>query len=205
MLDALILDLGNVLAFHDNARLFQEMARAFRSTPEAVKLRLDGGLWERVNRGQLPGDTLRQELVARLGAELSPEAWFALWNCHFTVHDAMVRLVESLVGRVKLVLLSNTHDQHVAFLRPRLPVLERFDALVLSYEVGLIKPEPGIYEQALRVAGVSAARAAFFDDVPLYAEAATRLGIHGRVFTTADTFRSQARELGLPLPPNGEE
>lgn len=199
MVDALILDLGNVLAFHDNALLFREMAQAFHVDPAAMQARLDGGLWERVNRGQLPGDSLRRELVERLGHEVTPEAFFALWSCHFTLHHEMVRLVERLVERLPVVLLSNTHDQHVAYLRPLLPVLERFQGLVLSYELGLIKPEPGIYQRALELAGVAPARAAFFDDVPRYAEAATALGLHGRVFTTAAAFADDARALGLPV------
>ncbi|MBL8919603.1 MAG: HAD-IA family hydrolase [Myxococcaceae bacterium] len=195
MIDALILDLGNVLAFHDNEKLFSELARAFGSTREAVRARLDGGLWERVNRGLLPGDALRRELVARLGAELGPVEWFNLWNCHFTLHDEMVREVERLVGRIRLVLLSNTHDQHVAYLRPRLPVLERFDGLVLSCEVGAMKPDEAVYRKALELARVPASRAAFFDDVPRYADAATALGLHGRVFTTAAAFREHLRAL----------
>ncbi|MEW6433008.1 MAG: HAD family phosphatase [Myxococcota bacterium] len=196
MIDAVILDLGNVLAFHDNEKLFTEMASAFRVTRDELRARLEGGLWDRVNRGQLPGDALRQELVARLGQELSPDAWFALWNCHFTIHEEMVRTVEQLVGRVRLVLLSNTHDQHVAWLRPRLPVLERFDGLVLSYEVGAIKPERLIYERALAAAAVPPGRAVFFDDVARYAEAAAQVGLHGRVFTTAGRFREDLRTLG---------
>lgn len=198
MIDAVILDLGNVFAFHDNEKLFAEMASAFQVTREELRGRLEGGLWDRVNRGQLPGDALRQELVARLGHELSPDAWFELWNCHFTIHDDMVRAVEQLVGRVRLVLLSNTHDQHVAWLRPRLPVLERFDALVLSYEVGAIKPERLIYERALAAAAVPPERAVFFDDVARYAEAAAQVGMHGRVFTTATRFRDDLRVLGGP-------
>lgn len=200
MLDAVLLDLGNVLAFHDNALLFRKMAEAFRTTPEEMRARLDGGLWERVNRGQLPGDSLRQELVARLGHELSAEAWFRVWNCHFTLHEPMARAVERLLGRVRLVLLSNTHDQHVAYLLPLLPVLERFDGLVLSYQVGLIKPEPGIYQRALEVAGVPASRAAFFDDVQAYADAATAQGIHGRLFTTVEGFFADLAALGVSVP-----
>jgi glucose-1-phosphatase len=199
MIDALILDLGNVLVFHDNERLFKEMARAFDSEREAMRQRLDGGLWDRVNRGQLPGDALRQELVARLGHDLSPEDWFTLWNCHFTVNDEMILEVERLVGRIRLVLLSNTHDQHIEFLRPKLPLLQRFDGLILSYEVGHVKPEPQIYERAIELAGVSPERIAFFDDVEGYAEAATRLGLRGRVFTTAGVFREQLKALRSDL------
>src|SRR4051812_43378609 len=118
-LDALILDLGNVLAWHDNDKLFAEMARAFGTTPPAMKERLDGGLWERVNRGQLPGDSLRLELVKRLGKEISAKEWFEVWNCHFTLNEPMISMVQFLVGQVKLVLLSNTHDQHIEYLRPK--------------------------------------------------------------------------------------
>lgn len=195
MIDALILDLGNVLAFHDNELLFSEMARAFGTTREAMRARLDGGLWDRVNRGSLPGDALREELCARLGGSLTPAQWLELWNCHFRVYEEMVREVELLVGRVRLVLLSNTHDQHIAFLRPKLPVLSRFDGLVLSYEVGAVKPEPRMYERAIEVAGVPAERAAFFDDVERYAQAAQAFGLHGRVFTTVSAFREQLRAL----------
>jgi putative hydrolase of the HAD superfamily len=198
-LDALILDLGNVLAFHDNTKLFGELARAFHTTDEEMKARLDGGLWDRVNRGQLPGDALRQELVDRLGHSISPAEWLEVWNCHFSINDAMVAHVEKLVGRVRLVLLSNTHDQHVGFLRPRLPVLSRFDALVLSYEVGMVKPERGIYERATDVAGVPPWRAAFFDDVERYAVAASDSGLHGRVFHSAAEFPAQLGALGVTL------
>lgn len=194
-LDAVLLDLGNVLAFHDNALLFERMAQTFGTTREAMQARLDGGLWDRVNRGLLPGPALLAELNARLGAQVDPQTWFALWNCHFTINAPMVDEVERWLGRVRWVLLSNTHDQHVAFLRPKLPVLERFDGLVLSYEVGAIKPEPAIYRRALEVARVAPERAAFFDDVPRYAEAASALGIHGRVFSSVDQFRRDLSAL----------
>jgi putative hydrolase of the HAD superfamily len=195
MIDAVILDLGNVLVFHDNEKLFSELARAFHTTREAIRDRLDGGLWERVNRGQLPGDALRAELVSRLGHEVGPAEWFALWNCHFTLHHEMISVVERLVGTVRLVLLSNTHDQHVAFLRPQLPVLERFEGLVLSCAEGLLKPERAIYQRALTLAAVPAERAVFFDDVERYAAGARELGMHGRVFTTAAQFERDLAAL----------
>ena len=196
-LDALVLDLGNVLAFHDNDLLFRELGRAFGVTPQSLKERLDGGLWDRVNRGQLPGDALRQELVTRLGKDITPAAWFDLWNCHFTINEPMVGVVGFLVGQLKLVLLSNTHDQHVAWLRPRLPVLEQFDALVLSYEVGAVKPERVMYERALAAAGTLPWKTAFFDDVQRYAVGATQVGMHGRVFTTVEQFTEDLAKLGF--------
>ena len=196
-LDAIILDLGNVLAFHDNTKLFAEMAGYFGTTPDAMKARLDGGLWERVNRGQLPGDTLRVELVQRLGKDITPSAWFDLWTCHFTLNEPMISMVNFLVGQTKLVLLSNTHDQHIQYLEPILPIMKSFDARVFSCEVGLIKPEKAIYEKALAAAGTLPWKTVFFDDVKAYATAATQVGMHGRVFTTVEQFTDDLAKLGF--------
>jgi HAD superfamily hydrolase (TIGR01509 family) len=118
-----------------------------------------------------------------------------LWNCHFTVNQPMVKAVEALEGRFKRVLLSNTHDLHVRFLRERLPLLARFDGLVLSCEVGHVKPEPEIYRRALEVAQCAPREAAFFDDVSAYVEGARAVGIRARVFTTVERFEADLEEL----------
>ena len=195
MLDALILDLGNVLVFHDNALLFQKMAAAFQTTPESMRARIEKDVWERANTGRLPGDALRLELQQALGEELSPERFVQLWNCHFQINVPMVQRVEALVGKLKLCLLSNTHDLHFEPLRPQLPVLEKFDVLVLSYEEGLMKPAPALYRTALKRLGVAPERAAFFDDVQSYADGASAVGISGRLFTDVETFDRQLAQL----------
>jgi putative hydrolase of the HAD superfamily len=101
---------------------------------------------------------------------------------------------------VKLVLISNTNDLQWRFLRPQLPLLERFSALVLSHELGLAKPDPEIFRSALRRVGRPPEACAFFDDIPAFVDAARALGIQGQVFTTAANFRVQLARLGLGDP-----
>jgi putative hydrolase of the HAD superfamily len=139
-------------------------------------------------------------VAAAAGTDLDPAAFAAVWSSHFTVHQAVLPLVESLIGRVKLLVVSNTNADHIEAVRPRLPLLDRFDGLVFSHEVGVAKPAPGIFQEALRRAGTPAHRAVFFDDVPAYVEAARALGLHAEVFTDAPTFRRQLATLGLTTP-----
>ena len=194
---AVLLDLGNVLVFHDNGLLFRRLgARAGLPAAEAER-RLSGTSWTAANRGLLGAEGIRRDVCGSLGVDLPAEEFNPLWSSHFTVHEAVLPRVEGLVGRVKLVLLSNTNVLHVAWLRPRLPVLERFDHLVLSCEVGLVKPEPAIFKEALARVGCAPEEAAFFDDLPEYVPAANALGIRGHVFTTAEAFDAQLRALGL--------
>lgn len=194
---AVILDLGNVLVFHDNALLFRRLGARAGLPPEEAARRLTGAGWTAANRGLLDAEGIRRDVCGALGVELPMEEFAPLWSSHFTVHDAVLPRVEGLVGRVKLVLLSNTNPLHVAWLRPRLPLLERFDAVLMSCEVGHVKPEPAFFRLALERAGCEPQEAVFFDDLPEFVEAANAVGIRGQLFTDAPAFDAQLKALGL--------
>jgi putative hydrolase of the HAD superfamily len=194
---AVLLDLGNVLVFHDNALLFARLGARAGLLPEEAARRLTGAGWTAANRGLLDAEGIRQDVCRALGVDLPMAEFAPLWSSHFTPHDAVLPRVEGLVGRVKLVLVSNTNALHVAYVKPRLPLLSRFDALVMSCEVGAVKPEPRIFQLALERAGCAPDEAAFFDDLPEFVEAANALGIRGHLFTDAATFDTQLKALGL--------
>lgn len=197
-IEAVIFDLGNVLVFHDNALMYHRLGERAGLSGEAVARALAGReLFEGTNRGRLDAAGIRREVCRALGLDLAPDEFAALWSCHFTVNEAVLPLVEGLAGRVKLVLLSNTNALHTAYLRPRLPVLERFDHLLFSNEVGLVKPEAAFFQEALDRAGVAPESAAFFDDHPPFVEAARALGIRAFVFRDTDEFAGHLRALGL--------
>ena len=197
MIDAVLLDLGNVLLFHDNGLLTRRFAERCGLSPEEVQRRLPQRFWDAINVGRIQGPALRAEACRALGVELSPEEFHALFNSHFTVHEAVLPQVERLIGRVRLGLLSNTNSEHAAWFRPRIPLLERFDAVLLSHEIGTAKPDPAFYRAGLARLGARPEATAFFDDVPAYVEAAKALGIRALQFTDAPTFARQLAALGL--------
>jgi putative hydrolase of the HAD superfamily len=60
----------------------------------------------------------------------------------------------------------------------RLRLDEEFDEILLSFEVGIHKPDAGIYREALRrLGGVAPERSVFVDDQPPYCDGAAVLGI----------------------------
>ncbi|HYY08115.1 MAG TPA: HAD-IA family hydrolase [Actinomycetota bacterium] len=60
----------------------------------------------------------------------------------------------------------------------RLGLEDEFDATLLSFEIGLHKPDPRIYREALRRLGdVAPGRAVFVDDQTEYCDGAAALGI----------------------------
>jgi putative hydrolase of the HAD superfamily len=60
----------------------------------------------------------------------------------------------------------------------RLGIGEEFEEILLSFEVGMHKPDAGIYREALRRLGdVAPGRAVFVDDQQVYCDGAAALGI----------------------------
>jgi putative hydrolase of the HAD superfamily len=200
-IEVVFLDLGNVLAFHDDDVLFRRLSEYGGAPPEVIRERLLA-LWDPCNRGTLAGDQLRRAISQASGATtvMDAQTFFEVWTCYFRIHQEVLPMVEALLGRAKVALISNTNEMQWHFLRPQLPLLERFSAHVLSYELGLAKPDPEIFRAALRRLGNPPDACAFFDDVPAFVDAAAALGIKGQVFTDAANFRVQLARLGLADP-----
>ncbi len=197
-IQAVFLDLGNVLAFHDDAVLFRRMSDWGGAAPDQIRERMLA-LWDPINRGVLAGEALRRAVCQAAGSDavMDEASFFALWNCHFRIHQEILPMVEALLGQVKVVLLSNTNELHWRYIRPLVPQFDRFHGFVISCDLVLAKPDPAIFHSALKLAGVAPGEAAYFDDIKLFVDAACALGIHGRVFTDAATFREQLAELNV--------
>jgi len=194
------LDLGNVLVFHDDDVLCRRLSAFGGDPPDLIRQRLLK-LWEPFNRGTLAGEELRRAVcqAAGLTTVLDWEVFIPAWTCHFTPHHEVFPLVRNLLRQVPVSLISNANAIHWSAARPMVPLVEEFAHLILSCEVRLVKPEREIFRTAIDRAGCPAEACAFFDDVPDFVKAASALGIHGRVFTTAAQFRVQLAELGLTV------
>ena len=98
------------------------------------------------------------------------ETGIELWD------DALPVVGELRRRGVKTALISNCSHSTRAVV-DRLGLAEAFDTIVLSFEVGLRKPDPAIYRVGLDRLGVTADRAVFVDDQPDYCDGAAALGI----------------------------
>src|SRR3990170_3516731 len=99
-----------------------------------------------------------------------------------SVAEGLADLIERLKKDFRLCLLSNTNELHFEFIRKNFPVVYKFDMWVLSYEAGVMKPDPEIFRIALRKAGIEAEEAIFIDDIRGHVFGAQGLGINSVEF-----------------------
>ena len=72
---------------------------------------------------------------------------------------------------------------------------EMFDAVVISGEVGMRKPEPRIFEHVVSLLELPASACVFVDDVPAYVAAAVGVGMVGVRHTSYETTRTELEAL----------
>jgi 2-haloacid dehalogenase len=79
----------------------------------------------------------------------------------------------------------------------RFDFLAWFRGVLVSGEVGHIKPDPRIYRLLFERFAVPAHEAVYIDDNPRNAAAASALGMHGIAFTDPAALRAELAALGL--------
>ena len=128
------------------------------------------------------------------------EALMLAWQeAEHPLNPDMLALVRGLKARGYLLgIISNTIPGLEERLREGLPeFIELFDVRVGSGDIGIAKPDEGIFRHALDGLGVAPEDSVFTDDVRRYAEAASALGMHGFHFTGYPLFAEDIRSIGV--------
>ncbi|MBI5824985.1 MAG: HAD family phosphatase [Chloroflexi bacterium] len=110
------------------------------------------------------------------------------------VDHGLVEFIRSLRGKFHTGLISNAWSGMRAHLE-RERLIELFDTVVISAEVGVMKPEAGIYSIALDQAGVKGEAAVFVDDVQVNIEACQQLGMKGVLFHNPQKAVDELKQL----------
>ena len=113
-------------------------------------------------------------------------------------NEEMLGLVKRLHGRYTLGIISNTIPGMEERLRERFELVGLFDVRVGSGDLGIAKPDAGIFLHATKLAGLPPERCVFTDDRAEFAEAARALGMHGFHFTGYERFVEDLRSVGVP-------
>ncbi|MEN3540093.1 HAD-IA family hydrolase [Microbispora sp. ZYX-F-249] len=200
--DAVLCDFDGVVKFQDLEQQ-AEVERAYGVEPGTVA-RVTGG--SALVVPALTGLVTREEWLASavpvlaelVGSSARASALTADWLAARTWADEEVlALLRRARARVPVVLVSNATSELAAHLR-ELELHDAFDHVVSSYDVGVAKPDPRIFEIAAGRAGVPARRCLFVDDLAENVGAARVLGMTGVV------YRAPADLAAALLPLLGE-
>jgi len=171
---------------------------AFYRTPEWHAIETGRGNWETWQRG------VEQSLTPYLQGDVAAEvqslldAWYAQpWQYH---HPNFELAHDLQAAGHRIGVLSNAPDDLRDRFLSNLPVEVKWDAIVVSGEIGMRKPDPSIFHHAAEEIGVPPEHCFFIDDLEENVLGAQRVGMDGYHFT-----RNNYKALRIALRAAGIE
>jgi epoxide hydrolase-like predicted phosphatase len=199
MIDTVISDMGKVVLHFENLLFFRRMTQYTNHSKEEIRAVTHANveLVESFDTGRITPQEFYRQAKAALEAEVSYEDFFAAYCDVFAVNPSTLAVLKTLRPKYRLILLSNTDVVRFSYIKKTFPELMIFDGYVLSFDYGLMKPDPRVYFAALKLAGSRPEKAVFIDDIQANIEGAARIGIKGILFTPETDLEAELRKLGV--------
>jgi putative hydrolase of the HAD superfamily len=192
-----IFDYGRVLAWTQHQEPRAAWERRLGLAPGALTRAVHNEhSWIAAQRGTITVDAHWQEVGTALGLTAADTAALrAAFYAGDILNAELVACIDRLrtIG-LRVALLSNFSADLRAMLAQQ-DLLRRFDALAISAELGIMKPDAAAYRAVLAMLGMESHTCIFIDDVPANVEAAQAVGIYGIVFEDNPSCLAALRRL----------
>lgn len=183
----IVFDVGGVLVNDTVRQKLGDLAAKYRIDPDRLD-RERGELRPHVDLGLVAESAFWYEILSACG--VSPEPSDADLADYITVDEEVLDLVRQCRNRgMKTAIISNDSAELSGLRRKHFGADSLFDVVVISAELGVKKPDPDIFREALDRFHAEPCECLFIDDAPENIEAASRAGMHTHRFVDADRLR----------------
>lgn len=194
-----VFDLGGVLIDWNPRHLYRKLFQREDAMEEFLAEVCTGGWNAEQDRGRPFAEATAMLVERHPHHEAMIEAFFARWTemLNGPIHGTVAILEELDARGVPLYALTNWSAETWPLALPLFPFLGRFRGVLVSGQVGLIKPDAAIYRRLCADFAIEPADAVFIDDSARNVEGAAALGFHGHHFRRPEALRTWLAGLGL--------
>jgi epoxide hydrolase-like predicted phosphatase len=178
---AIIFDFGGVLfRTTDFSPREQLAARMGLSRNKLEELIFGGESGDLAQRGEITVQQHWANLAAQIHrSEKEIKTLVEEFFAYDELDQSLLEYVRALHASYKTGLLSNAFDDLRQIITERWHFEDAFDDMIISAEVGLVKPDARIFHLAVEQLGVKASQAIFVDDMQRNIEGAKSVGLVG--------------------------
>jgi glucose-1-phosphatase len=197
----IIFDFGNVVGFFDHGRALEKLGPFTPLTREAMYASVYAGtLEDEIERGLLAVPDFVRQVHELWQLRCDVEFLVSAVADIFWPNPEVCELIPKLKLRYRILLGSNTNAIHADRFREQFAdVLAHFDALVMSYEIGVRKPSAEFFGHCHRLAQADASECVFIDDLPANIEGARAAGFRGILYRPQEDLAGKLRALGVEV------
>jgi len=199
-----VFDLGKVLVDFDYGIAAAKIARRGKLAPQQVRHLLEHPpLLGRFESGLMTNEQFAAEVCASCGFSGTLDDFFEAFADIFSEIKPMIALQAALrANRIPTCVFSNTNGIAIGHIRRRFPFFAHFDSYILSYELGVMKPDEKIYAAVERAMGHAGEAIVYLDDRAENIQGGLARGWRALLHVTPKKTISALRQLGLPVGPN---
>ncbi|AIV83633.1 HAD hydrolase, IA, variant 3 family protein [Burkholderia pseudomallei MSHR3965] len=193
----LVFDIGGVVIFHDNASLLKRLASRMPRPPD------EGELLAVIRQSGIgTGTSTLRDLQVSLTRAFSWKGTYAEflsdWSSHFSPNTLMFETIRSVGATHPVILCSNTNQEHWATLCNRYEIQSICQSSVLSFEVGVEKPDKRIFEHVRNIySNVRVDDFLLIDDNAKNVQSAKEFGFSSHHYTDHGKFLSDLKTWSL--------
>jgi 2-haloacid dehalogenase len=188
---AIVFDLGGVLIDWNPRHLYRKLIDD-EATMEWFLAEVCHSAWnEEQDRGRTFAAAIDEAAALHPDHRSLIAAYFERWDEMLAgpIEGSVVILEELKDAGYELHALTNWSAETFPFARDRFAFLDWFESILVSADVGLIKPDPRIFELLLARIGRPPAACVYIDDNPKNVAAAAALGLDAIAFADAGQLR----------------
>jgi len=199
---AIISDIGRVIVGVDVSRAMQGLSSGIALTPKEIWSAIENDpRFPDLQDGRISARDWHLHIVRRLGGNLTYDQFIQAWNAALLPETLQPNsLWAGLAKKYRLSLLSNTDPIHVAHMESTFSFFKYFPVRIYSCVVGSSKPNPVIYQEALRATKVKANESVYIDDLQENVAAAQSLGMIGVHCAVPAELVSRLKSAGVDVP-----
>lgn len=203
MIHNIVFDIGGVLADYRLKEFLADKGFDDAMIRRIVRASVYNPCWGRFERGEVSEEETMQAFIAAdpaIGKELRL-AYTSLTGM-LTIRDYAISLVQSLkAAEYGVYYLSNYSRKAFEECGESLAFMPYMDGGIVSFRVGLTKPDPRMFQCLLERYELRAEECVLVDDTEENVSAAKALGFAGVVFRSREELLTALEELGVRQRP----
>jgi putative hydrolase of the HAD superfamily len=198
-IQAILFDMGRVLVDIDNHLLVEKLFKNLSVTDvqELGRKTMGHPAMVEFNTGRMDPRRFHRHMCENFQLDVDYEGFTSLWCEIFKTMEGMEELVATISPQITIGLLSDTDPIHWDHIRSTWPWVGDIQNPTLSYEIGVMKPDPAIFQAAARNVKTSSRHCLFIDDLDINVLGARAVGMHAIRFETVNRLTEELTQLGL--------
>ncbi|MCF7363991.1 HAD family hydrolase [Vibrio diazotrophicus] len=196
-----VFDIGNVVVRWAPLEIIRLTFGDNNAVEEKAKSIFQSETWFRLNKGQITENDAKAQYKDALGlTELECERLFYyVKQTQILIHGSVDLIKRCKSAGLNVLALTDNVHEIVSHLKNTYTFWDLFDGAIVSADVGLLKPQPEIYQTLLSQYELKASQTVFIDDMPYNVKGAESVGIAAIQFENVSQCGQALRSLGVQI------